>query len=102
MDYQVILGIPAKRDLQAIVRFISLDSPRRAIRFAQLLISATKRLAQFPEMGRQVPELDDPLAREIIVRSYRIIYRLNHTRRVVEVSRFWHAARGTPKLHDGL
>ena len=33
-------------------------------------------LAQFPRLGRKVPEFDDENVRELIVYSYRIIYRL--------------------------
>ena len=33
-------------------------------------------LAQFPRSGRKVPEFDDDNVRELIVYSYRLIYRL--------------------------
>ena len=46
------------------------------VTFGQFLVSSAKRLADFPEMGRMVPEFDDPSIREIIVRSYRVIWRL--------------------------
>ena len=98
MDYQVVLSPSARADLRDIVRYISLDAPDRALRFGQFLVSHTKRLAQFPEVGRVVPEFGDKLIREIIVRSYRVVYRLNHSARLVEVIRFWHAARGVPEI----
>ena len=98
MGYQVALSPSARRDLRGIVRYISLDSPERAVRFGQFLISSTKRLADFPEMGRVVPEFDDPAIREIVVRSYRVIYRLDHSDCRVDVARFWHAARGNPEI----
>jgi toxin ParE1/3/4 len=98
MDYQVALSPSARADLRDIVRYISLDSPDHALRFGQFLVSHTKSLAEFPELGRVVPEFGDTLTREIIVRSYRIVYRVNHSERLVEVVRFWHAARGTPQL----
>ncbi len=98
MAYQVALSPSARRDLRDIVRYISLDSPERAVRFGQFLISGTKRLADFPKMGRVVPEFGDPAIREIIVRSYRVIYRLDHADCRVDVARFWHAARGTPGI----
>jgi toxin ParE1/3/4 len=69
MGYQVALAPSARRDLRDIVRYISLDSPERALAFGQLLISSTKRLAEFPEMGRVVPEFGDASLREIVVRS---------------------------------
>lgn len=100
MGYKVILSASARRDLQEIVRYISLDAPERAIRFGQFLVSNTKRLAQFPEMGRVVPEFDNPSIREIIIRSYRVIYYVNHSSSRVDVARFWHGARGTPELRS--
>jgi len=97
MGYQVALSPSARRDLRDIVRYISLDSPERAVRFGQFLVSNTKRLSEFPEMGRVVPEFDDPLLREIVVRSYRVIYRVDHSNRLIDVVRFWHGARGSPE-----
>jgi toxin ParE1/3/4 len=99
MDYQVALSPSARTDLHDIVRYISLDTPDRAARFGKFLISRTKILAKFPELGRVVPEFNNPIIREIIVRSYRVVYRLNHTEHFVEVIRFWHAARGTPEIN---
>ena len=72
MGYSVALSPSARRDLRDIVRYISLDSPDRAVVFGQLLVSSAKRLAEFPELGRIVPEFDDPAIREIVVRSYRV------------------------------
>jgi toxin ParE1/3/4 len=100
MDYQVILSPTARAGLRNTVRWISLDAPDRALRFGRLLISKTKVLAQFPKLGRVVPEFADPTIREIIVRSYRVVYRVRHTERRVEIIRYWHGARGTPKMPD--
>jgi len=98
MGYQVALSPVARQDLRDIVRYISLDSPERAITFGQFLVGNTKRLADFPELGRIVPELDHPTIREIVVRSYRVIYRVDHAESRVDVIRFWHGARGTPEI----
>jgi toxin ParE1/3/4 len=98
MDYQVTLSRSARFDIRDIVRYISIDDPNRALHFGRLLIQHAKGLAQFPERGRVVPEFDDDSIRELIVRTYRIVYRLNHTKRSVEIIRFWHAARGMPQF----
>ena len=98
MGYQIALSPSARRDLRDIVRYISLDSPNRAVSFGQFLISSTKRLADFLEMGRIVPEFDDSDIREIVVRTYRVIYRVDHAGRRVDVARFWHGARGNPEI----
>jgi addiction module RelE/StbE family toxin len=98
MGYQVALSPSARRDLQDIVRYISLDSPERAVAFGQFLTSQVKRLAEFPELGRVVPEFNEPAIREIVVRSYRVIYRVDHSDCRVDIVRFWHGARGTPGI----
>jgi toxin ParE1/3/4 len=100
MDYQVVLSPSARADLRDIVRYISIDAPDKALQFGQFLVFHTKALARFPELGRLVPEFDDALIREIIVRSYRIVYRFDHSKHLIEVIRFWHAARGIPEIDD--
>lgn len=45
-----------------------------------------------------VPELESPSIRELIHGPYRIIYRVREKDRLVEVARYWHGARGAPKL----
>jgi toxin ParE1/3/4 len=98
MGHQVILAPLAKHDLREIVRYISQDSPQRAIGFGQFLITQAKKLGDFPEIGRVAPEFTAEGLREIVVRSYRVIYRIHWENRRVEILRSWHAARGFPRL----
>jgi plasmid stabilization system protein ParE len=58
-------------------------------------------LGDFPELGRTVPELEDPAVRKIVHGAYRIIYELRHAPDVLYILRFWHGARGEPKLGSG-
>ncbi len=62
------------------------------------MIDAALSLANLPERGHFVPEFDDGMTREILYGNYRIVYRFNESHKAVFVSRFWHAARGTPQL----
>jgi len=98
MDYQVKLSRSARLDIQDIVRYISIDDRDRALSFGELLVKHTKSLGQFPGRGRVVPEFADKSVREIIVRAYRIVYRISHHERSIEIIRFWHAGRGDPKI----
>lgn len=99
-SYKVILAPSAIRDLAEIVRFIALDDRVAAERFGNALIDQTKKLANFPELGRPVLDAEDLGAREIVFRAYRVIYRVDKARKLVEVARFWHAARGRPQLGE--
>ena len=98
MAYKLTWSPAARDDLRDIVTFISRDSPLRAETFAYRLIAESDTLQNFSELGRIVPEYGVPTIREIIVRSYRIVYRVDHRRKLVEIARVWHAARGTPEL----
>jgi toxin ParE1/3/4 len=57
----------------------------------QRFFSAVERLFQFPESGRIVPEVQDPSLREVIIGSYRIVYRLIRTE--IHIITIHHAAR---------
>jgi addiction module RelE/StbE family toxin len=66
----------ARADLAAIQAFISQHSPHYASVIIARLIAATERLVPFPESGRTVPEFETPAVREVVLRPYRIVYRL--------------------------
>jgi toxin ParE1/3/4 len=98
MAYKLIWSPASRDDLLDIVTFISRDSRQRAETFGYRLIAETDKLQNFPEIGRVVPEYRDLTIREIIVRAYRIVYRVDHERKHVEIARVWHSARGIPAL----
>ena len=81
-----------------IVRYIARHNSDAASRLGYELITRTERLADFPEIGRSVPEFRQQNLREIICRSYRIIYRLRPDEQQVQIVRFWHGARGFPHI----
>jgi toxin ParE1/3/4 len=66
----------ALRDLESIRAFIAQDSERYAELVVRRLVGAVERLRSFPESGRVVPERNDPMVREVLVGSYRVVYRL--------------------------
>jgi len=96
MDFPVILTPQSQADLGRIVCYIAKDNPERARSFGYELVDQALALGAFPEMGRIVPELNEPSVREIVHGSYRIIYEVFHDPNAIYVLRFWHAARGTP------
>ncbi|HEY2328243.1 MAG TPA: type II toxin-antitoxin system RelE/ParE family toxin [Verrucomicrobiae bacterium] len=98
MDYKIIFSEPAIADLESIIRFIAKDNPSAAASFGAKLIGSVRHLATFPRMGRIVPEKNDEDIREVIFKPYRIFYRVKDEIRVIEIVRFWHAARGEPDI----
>ncbi len=101
MDYQVLIAPAARQDLRDITGHIAAHDSRAALRLGDELLDVADSLRRFPQRGRTVPEFDRPEWREVVYRSFRIIYRVNRTQRQIEVSRFWHAARGFPHIPVG-
>jgi plasmid stabilization system protein ParE len=85
----------AFEDLAGIQDYIAKDVPFYADQFIEKLMSATRNLTIFPEMGRQVPEADedDGDIRELIFHSYRIMYRINQQKGFVLIVTVVHSSR---------
>lgn len=98
MGWQVIIAPAAQSDLADIVRYIAQHNSEAAARLGFELITRAESIGNFPEIGRRVPEFQRPNLREVVCRSYRIIYRLNAEQQQIEIVRFWHGARGFPHI----
>lgn len=92
---QIFWTVQAQADLAAIHAFISQDSARYADVTVRQLIAAVDQLVTFPESGRAVPEFDDPDVREIVRRTYRVVYRLVGSEHV-HILTIHHGARQLP------
>lgn len=66
----------AQDDLAAIHAFIEADSTHYAVVTVRRLLGAVERLQDLPHSGRAVPEFSDPEIREVVMRPYRIVYRI--------------------------
>lgn len=63
-----------------IANWIAADRPDAAAKLVSEMFAVVERLAAFPESGRVVPEFERDELREVICRSYRIIYRVTKDR----------------------
>ena len=98
MGWKIIIAPSAQADLADIVRYIAQHNSDAAARLGYELITRAESVAAFPEIGRVVPEFRQPNLREVICRSYRVIYRLRREEERIDIVRFWHAARGFPQI----
>ena len=67
----------AREDLEQIRKYISKDSIYYADKTIEEIVKKTKNLETFPYMGRKIPEFDNTNFRELIYKSYRILYKVN-------------------------
>lgn len=65
----------ARADIQDLKAYIAKDSPYYARRFVERIVACVEKLAEFPKIGRGVPEAEGREdVRELIYQGYRIIY----------------------------
>jgi toxin ParE1/3/4 len=84
--------------LRDIATFIARDNPSAALKLGDMMFARVDSLKKFPELGRIVPERNQPDIRELIVKNHRIIYRIHQKERRLEILRIWHGARGDPPM----
>jgi len=87
----VRLTPPARAQLLAAVAYIHADRPTAAHDFRTRVDSALRRLIDFPESGRVIPEFDRLGFREVLVDSYRLFYRVQGD--AIWVVGVWHDAQ---------
>jgi toxin ParE1/3/4 len=82
-------------ELAEIRDYIGRDSPAMAVRVGRQLVAATRRLGAHPLSGRVVEVWKRPERRELIVGSYRVMYRVSF--REITVFSVRHTRRRVPK-----
>jgi toxin ParE1/3/4 len=73
----------ALADLEAIRDYIARDNPSAAARWVMRLCQTAEKVGTAPLAGRRVPEFARDDVRELLLRSYRIVYHLSE--RQVEI-----------------
>jgi plasmid stabilization system protein ParE len=91
MAREVIWTEPAWDDLEAAAEYIARDSEFYAATFVQEAREAAASLADFAERGQTVPEFADESIRELLVKPYRLVYKL--TDEHVFIVAFIHGSR---------
>ena len=65
-----------RKDLNDIFTYSSSNSSQYAESFLNNIYDKVKNLKFFKQIGRQVPELENPNIREVIFKNYRIVYQI--------------------------
>jgi plasmid stabilization system protein ParE len=81
----------ARRQFLSAIAFIRRDKPAAATRFRHKVEGKLRRLEDFPESGRRIPEFPDLPYRELIAAPYRLFYRVHGDS--VWVVAVWHGAQ---------
>ncbi|MFO0967700.1 MAG: type II toxin-antitoxin system RelE/ParE family toxin [Gemmataceae bacterium] len=90
----------ARRHLREVHDYIARDSKINAKRLVARIKKAVERLGKSPEAGWVVEDFDNPLLREIVVGSYRILYAVMG--KVARILAVHHGARRLPRMEQLL
>src|SRR5206468_10190703 len=96
MDFRVVIKHPEIAALAELVSYAARDNPDAATALGNNLLDAALSLAQTPYKGSRYQKLAD--IRKLTLRPFKIFYRMNETKKTVEILRFWHSARSEPDL----
>jgi len=77
MAYILSWSPRAVEDLDSIAAYVAADSEYYAASVVRSILQKTRKLSEFPFLGRMVPEFEDESIREIFAYSYRIIYQID-------------------------
>ncbi|MBN1351100.1 type II toxin-antitoxin system RelE/ParE family toxin [candidate division KSB1 bacterium] len=72
---RIIWSPRAIERIAEIAEYIAGDNPSAAGKWIDAIFDRVKTLEKFPEIGRMVPEANRKKIRELLFKSYRIIYR---------------------------
>ena len=70
----------AVEKLEEFADYIALDKPMAVLSWAEAIQNSVNKLKEFPQLGREVPEVKRADIRELIEGNYRIIYRTESKR----------------------
>jgi len=85
----------ADNDLIQIYNYIYQDSIYYAIKTINGIINMTSHLEISTYMGRKIPEFNRENNRELIYKSYRIMYSIESDK--IFIHKIWHSARNLPQ-----
>lgn len=91
MAHEIEWAESAVTSLIDTIEYVARDSPSYAAALAVRADRVAVSLEQFPNRGRRVREFDDPAVREVMVDSYRLIYRVRTSK--VTLLAFVHKSR---------
>lgn len=97
---QIILSNEAQKDLNKIFEYISKDSLKYAIETDKNIRLSIHRLENLPYLGRVVPEILNKQYRELLYKSYRIVYSVFEEKNIIYIHFVIHGKRNFKSFYN--
>ena len=81
----------ARNQFLSAIKYVQKDKPSSAKNFRIKAETILRRLKEFPDSGRVIPEFPDLPYREVIVPPYRFFYKIKDD--IVWIAAVWHGAQ---------
>ena len=88
---KILFSPSARAQFREAPDYIRRDNPRAASRFRQRAEAVVRRLENFPDSGRAVPEFPELPYREVVIAPYRFFDRIKG--RTLWIVAVWHGAQ---------
>jgi len=98
MEYRVTWSPEAVEDLESIAEYIERDSLFYAQSVVSQILSVSRKIKEFPLIGRVLPEIGDENIRERFIYSYRLVYKIEQER--ILIVAVIHGKRLIEKIED--
>ena len=89
----IIISNEARKDIEEIFTYIASDSLFYAKKTTQNIRSSIYILKHSPYIGRYLPELNTKHLRELLYKSYRIIYKISESKNKIYILSILHSKR---------
>ena len=96
----ITISSQAKEDITQIYKYIANNSIKYANKTSNNIYSLISRLEQLPYLGRYVPEIKDKRLREVLYKSYRIVYTVSETTNAVYIHFVLHCKRNFNSFYN--
>lgn len=97
---QIILSNEAQKDLNKIFEYISKDSLKHAIETDKNIRLSIHRLENLPYLGRVIPEILNKQYRELLYKSYRIVYSVFEEKNIIYIHFVIHGKRNFKSFYN--
>ncbi len=97
---QLEISDQVRRDITEIYKYIAKDSVKYANETVKNIYSHINVLLKFPHIGRFVAEIPDKAYREILYKSYRIIYTISEEKQLIHILFIIHGKRDFNKFSN--
>ncbi|MBW8863589.1 MAG: type II toxin-antitoxin system RelE/ParE family toxin [Verrucomicrobia bacterium] len=100
VTFKIVWTEPAVCDLEKIDRYLRRRNSAAADATGEAILSKAGLLSRHPQMGTVWDEDDG--WRVVVMRPYKIFYRILMDQKVIEISHIRHGARALPNIDDLL